>query len=57
MPGIDRVSVDNLLADLEKDSAFGIAAVILFGIPGTKDEKGSGAYAEDGIVQKAVRAI
>ncbi|MBN2107614.1 MAG: porphobilinogen synthase [Deltaproteobacteria bacterium] len=57
MPGIDRVSVDTLLADLEKDTALGIAAIILFGIPDTKDEKGSGAYAEDGIVQKAVRAI
>jgi porphobilinogen synthase len=57
MPGIDRVSVDTLLADLEKDAALGIAAIILFGIPATKDEKGSGAYADGGIVQKAVRAI
>lgn len=57
MPGIDRVSVDKLLADLTKDTALGIAAIILFGIPDTKDKKGSGAYAEDGIVQKAIRAI
>ena len=57
MPGIDRVSIDTLLQDLAKDAALGIAAVILFGIPDIKDEKGSGAYADDGIVQKAVRAI
>ncbi len=57
MPGIDRVSVDNLVKDAESDLKFGIKPVLLFGIPETKDELGTGAYAEDGIVQRAVREL
>ena len=57
MPGIDNISIDNLLKDVEKDSKLGISMVLLFGIPDHKDDVGSGAYADDGIVQKAVREI
>ena len=57
MPGIDNISIDNLLKDIEKDSKLGISMVLLFGIPDNKDDVGSGAYDDDGIVQKAVREI
>ncbi len=57
MPGIDRVSIDHLLKDVEADLKAGIRSVLLFGIPDSKDETGSGAYADNGIVQKAVREI
>jgi porphobilinogen synthase len=57
MPGIDRVSIDNVLKDLESDCTLGIKAVILFGIPKVKDEVASGAYDEQGIIQRAVREI
>ncbi len=57
MPGIERVCVDNLLRDAESDLRLGISAVLLFGIPPQKDPLGSGAYAENGIVQRAVRAL
>jgi porphobilinogen synthase len=57
MPGIDRVSVENLLRDAEADLKLGIAYVLLFGIPAAKDEAASGAYAADGVVQRAVREL
>jgi porphobilinogen synthase len=57
MPGIDRVSIENVLRDLENDCTLGIKSVILFGIPKVKDEVASGAYDEHGIIQKAVREI
>ncbi len=57
MPGIDRVSIDDLLRDLERDIKLGVRALLLFGIPDEKDAVGSGAYSEAGIVQKAVRKI
>lgn len=57
MPGIDNVSIDNLLKDIENDSRLGVTMVLLFGIPENKDDVGSGAYADDGIVQRAVREI
>jgi porphobilinogen synthase len=57
MPGIDRVSIDNVLRDLDSDCTLGIKSVILFGIPKVKDEVASGAYDKDGIIQKAVREI
>ena len=57
MPGIDRVSIDNVLRDLESDCTLGIKSVILFGIPKVKDEVASGAYDKKGIIQKAVREI
>ncbi len=57
MPGVSRYSIDNLHLVLDELTELRIPAVILFGIPETKDEVGSGAYAEDGIVQQAVRYI
>lgn len=57
MPGVYHFSVDALRKEVEEVSALGIPAVLLFGIPAKKDETGSEAYAEDGIVQMAVRAI
>lgn len=57
MPGIDRVSMDNLLRNIESDLTLGIKSIILFGIPDEKDHAGSQAYSENGIVQKALRRI
>ncbi|MEG0963069.1 MAG: porphobilinogen synthase [Lachnospiraceae bacterium] len=55
MPGQYRYSVDCMEEKLLELSKAGVSSVMLFGIPKTKDEKGSGAYAQDGIVQKAFR--
>lgn len=55
MPGIMHYSVDRLLRELENVQKAGIPGVILFGIPDTKDESGTGAFISDGIVQKALR--
>ncbi|BAF59156.1 MAG: porphobilinogen synthase [Pelotomaculum sp.] len=57
MPGICNYSIDRLLEELEEVAALNIPAVLPFGVPEAKDELGSGAYAEDGIIQQAVRAI
>ncbi|WRO22538.1 porphobilinogen synthase [Metallumcola ferriviriculae] len=57
MPGVCQYSVDKLLPAVGEVVELGIPAIILFGIPDVKDEKGSGAYAADGIVQEAIRAI
>jgi len=57
MPGNYRWSVDLLVEECKAVHGLGIPAVILFGIPEKKDEVGSDAYASDGIVQRAVRAI
>lgn len=57
MPGIDRVTIDNLVRDVEADIKLGVRSVLLFGIPDVKDAVGSGAYSDNGIVQKAVRKI
>ncbi len=57
MPGIDRVSIDLLLKDIENDIKYGIRSILLFGIPDKKDAAGTGAYSDNGIVQKAVRKI
>ena len=57
MPGIAQYSLDRLPEELERIEAAGIRAVLLFGIPAHKDAAGSGAYAKDGIVPKAIRAI
>ena len=57
MPGVFRVSVDELVRDAEEVARLGIPAVLLFGIPERKDEWGSEAYDENGIVQRAVRAL
>lgn len=57
MPGQYQLSIDNAVETCREVSDLGIPAVILFGIPEEKDELGSGAYAEDGIVQRALREI
>lgn len=57
MPDVYQMSVDVLVEECKEVEALGIPAVILFGIPAFKDAQGSEAYNEDGIVQKAIRAI
>ncbi len=57
MPGQYRWSLDLLPAEVEAIARLGIRAVLLFGIPAHKDEVGSGAWAEDGIIQRAVKVI
>ena len=57
MPDCYHFSVDKLEDEIKEIVDLGIRAVILFGIPNKKDDKGSEAYAEDGIIQKAVRKI
>jgi len=57
MPGVFQLSTDNIISEAKEVNSLGIPAVILFGIPDHKDETGSEAYADDGIVQQAVRAI
>jgi porphobilinogen synthase len=57
MPGVERYSVDQLAFEAKEIQELGIPGVILFGIPDDKDAAGSGAYAADGIVQEAIRAI
>lgn len=57
MPGVYQMSIDIIIKECHELVELGIPAIILFGIPETKDEVGSGAYAEEGIIQRAVRAI
>jgi porphobilinogen synthase len=57
MPGHSQLSIDLLINEVEEAQSLGISGVILFGIPEKKDERGSEAYAEDGIIQKALSAI
>lgn len=57
MPDCYHFSIDKLEDEIKEIVDLGIRAVILFGIPNKKDDKGSEAYAEDGIIQKAVRKI
>jgi porphobilinogen synthase len=57
MPGVDRLSIAHAIAEAGEAAALGIPAVLLFGIPAAKDEEGSGAWDDEGIVQLATRAI
>jgi len=57
MPGVFNLSVDEAVKEAREAKSLGIPAVILFGLPETKDEVATGAWAEDGIVQRATRAI
>ena len=57
MPGIAQISVDNLKDEVDEIVSLGIKSVLLFGIPESKDSRGTGSYALDGIVQNAVREI
>jgi porphobilinogen synthase len=57
MPGVAQTSVDELVRDAREAAELGIPAVLLFGIPASKDEEGSSGWADDGVVQQGVRAI
>jgi porphobilinogen synthase len=57
MPGQFRLSIDELLKECKDAASMGIPAVLLFGLPAEKDPRGSEAYADDGIIQQAVRAV
>jgi len=57
MPGVFNLSVDEAVKEVRETRALGVSAIILFGLPEKKDEVATGAWAEDGIVQRAARAI
>ena len=57
MPGMERFSISGLVEEAGEVAAAGIGALMLFGVPAAKDEVGSGAYDDEGIVQMAVRAL
>ncbi len=57
MPGVERMSISHAVAEAGEVHGLGIPAVLLFGVPAEKDEQGSGAYDDEGVVQLAVRAI
>jgi len=57
MPGNFQLSIDQLIEEVKEAKSLGISGIILFGIPEKKDEMGSQGYAEDGIVQRAIRSI
>ena len=57
MPGIYKQSIDNLIKEIREVKKLGIKAVLLFGIPERKDEMGTEGYAENGIIQKAIKEI
>ena len=57
MPGNYQLSIDELVSECREVRSLGISGVILFGIPETKDDQASGAYDDEGIVQRAVRAL
>jgi porphobilinogen synthase len=57
MPGIERFSISHLVEEAGEIAAAGIGALMLFGIPAAKDDAGSGAYDDEGVVQMAVRAL
>jgi porphobilinogen synthase len=57
MPGVERLSLSEAVVEAKEVAALGIAAVMLFGVPAEKDEHGSGAWDDEGIVQLATRAI
>jgi porphobilinogen synthase len=57
MPGHSQLSIDEMVKECLEAARLGLGGVILFGLPETKDEAASGAYADDGIVQQALRAV
>jgi len=57
MPGVTQLSVDQIVLEAQELNELGIPAVVLFGIPATKDATGSENYSDEGIVQQAIRAI
>jgi len=57
MPGVFNLSVDEAVREAEEAASLGIAGLLLFGLPETKDEQGSGAWDDNGIVQQGLRAL
>ncbi len=57
MPGVERLSINELLADVDELVDAGVSSVLLFGLPAAKDEVGSGAYDDEGVIQMAIRAL
>ena len=57
MPGIDHLSIDGAVEEAGIAQSLGIPAVLLFGLPAAKDELGTGAYDDEGVIQLATRAI
>ncbi len=57
MPGVFQFSLNEIVDEAKRAQDLGLQAILLFGIPEEKDEQATGAYAENGVVQKAVRAI
>jgi porphobilinogen synthase len=57
MPGVFNLSIDEAVKEAEECARLGIGGLLLFGIPDAKDERGTGAYATDGITQRALRAL
>jgi porphobilinogen synthase len=57
MPGVFNLSVDELVRECEDARRIGVSSIIVFGLPESKDEQGSGAFAEDGVTQRAIRAV
>jgi porphobilinogen synthase len=57
MPGVERLTIEHAVAEAGVAAALGIPALMLFGIPADKDEEGSGAWDDEGVVQLAIRAI
>ena len=57
MPGMYQLSLDNLIAEIEEVASLGIGAVLLFGLPASKDPEGTEAYEPNGIIQEAIRVI
>ena len=57
MPGVFNLSIDETVKEVQQASSVGVPAVILFGLPEKKDEIASGAWANEGVVQEATRAI
>src|SRR4051794_30551341 len=57
LPPLGRFGVDDVVREVEELVRLGVRAVILFGIPDDKDDEGSGAWVDDGIVQRALRAL
>jgi len=57
MPGVFNLSVDEAVKEAERAASLGIGGVLLFGLPASKDEQATGAWADDGIVQQGLRAL
>jgi porphobilinogen synthase len=57
LPALGRFSIDDLAAEAEEASRLGVRAVLLFGIPDEKDAEGSGAWDDDGVIQRALRTL